>query len=129
MDSTSVLEKMECEAFVGEVEHRVINGNVKYINFHNSDLLINEETEYEPEIEANQKSNIIGNLAVRLVLDGNIFQLNISIGSCNMHRSQCLNDSSMCTVNTKESTYVSEHNDIENENSVNFDHDFIFEYD
>ena len=43
VDSMSVPEKMECAAFVGGVENRAINDNVKDITFHNSDFLINED--------------------------------------------------------------------------------------
>ena len=37
--------------------------DVKDITFHHIDFLINEDKECESEIEANEKANIIGNLA------------------------------------------------------------------
>ena len=119
---------MECAAFVGG-ENRAINDNVKDITFHNSDFLINEDKECESEIEANEKANIIGNLAKRLVLDGKLSQLKMTIGSCNVHCSQCLDDASMCTVTTEDSTYIYEYNDIESENSVDFDYDTMLKDD
>jgi len=120
VDSTSVPEKMECAAFVGEVENRAINDNIKYLFFHNSDFLINEDKECESEIEANEKANIIGNLAERLALDGKLSQLKMSIGSCNMYCSQCLEDASMYAVATEDSTRASDYDNTESEKSVDF---------
>ena len=87
-------------SFRGGVENRAINDNVNDITFHNSDFLINEDKECESEIEANEKANIIGNLAERLALDGKLSQLKMSIGSCNVNCSQFLEDRSICTVTT-----------------------------
>ena len=104
MDSVVDPKNIECTAFVGEVENRAIANNIKDTTFHNRNLLINENKECESEIEANKKANIIGNLAERLALDGKLSQLKMSIGSCNMHCSQCLDDVSMCTVAIEDST-------------------------
>ena len=40
-------ENMECVAFVGKVETRVINNNVENTNLHKSDLLVQNAEEYK----------------------------------------------------------------------------------
>jgi len=87
VDAIVVPEKMECAAFVGEIEARVINKNQADVTLHNSNLLVNETEEYRYVKEANIGANVIGNLAERMELDGKLSQLKISIGSCNIHDS------------------------------------------
>ena len=81
VDAIVVPEKMECAAFVGEIEARAINKNLADITLHNSNLLVNETEEYRSVKEANIGAKIIGNLAERMDLDGKISQLKMPIGS------------------------------------------------
>ena len=114
---------MECAAFVGEVKTRVINNNLEDITLHNSDLLVKETEECRLMKEENIEANELGNLAERIELDGKLSQLKISIDSCNMHYSQCLEYSSMHTATTEASTCVSNAEDITSEKSVYSDYD------
>ena len=129
VDAVVVLENMKCAAFVGEVETRVINNNLEDITLHNSDLLVKKTEEYRSVKEANIEANIIGNLAERMELDGKLSQLKMSIGSCNMHNSQYLEDASICTAATEASSYVSDTEDITSEKSVDNDYDTILDDD
>ena len=63
VDAMVVPEKIECAAFVGIIEARVINKNLADITLHTINLLVNETEEYRSVKEANPWSNLIGNLA------------------------------------------------------------------
>ena len=95
VDAVVVPEKMEMCSFCGEMEVIVINNNLEDVTIHNRDLLVKETEEFRSAKEVNVKANMIGNLAERIDLDGTLSQLKMSIGSCNMHHSQCLEDASM----------------------------------
>ena len=60
-------------------------------------------------------------------LDGKLSQLKMAIGSCNMHYIQCLEDASMCTATTEDSTCISDYVDISSEKSVDSDYDTILD--
>ena len=108
VDAVVVPQKMECAAFVWEIEARLINNNLADITLHNSNLLVNETEECRFIKEANIRANMIGNLAKRMELDGKLSRLNMPIGSCNMYDRQCLEDASMCTTATEAITFVSD---------------------
>ena len=114
MDAIVVPEKMECAVFVGEVETRVINSNVENNNPQNSDLLVNDTEEHRSVEESNTEANTIVNLTERMDLDGKFSQFNISIGSCNTHDIQCLEDTSACTAMTESNAHVSDAEHITN---------------
>ena len=94
MDSIVVLDKMEYAAFVGETETKVTNSNMENTNLRNSDILFKKTQEHRYVEEANEEANAIVNLAENIELDGKIYQIKMSIGSCSTHNSQCLENAS-----------------------------------
>ena len=58
--------------------------------------------------EANDEANIFGNLAEKMELDGKLYHLKMSIGSCKIHNSQHIEHVSMCNDETESSTCVSD---------------------
>ena len=48
-------------------------------------------------------------------LDGKLSRLKMSIGSCSMHNSQCLEDTSTCTTKSEASAHIYGTVDIQNE--------------
>ena len=105
------------------IEARVNNKSIVDVTFHSSNLLVNETEEDRSVKEANIEDNIIGNVSERMELDVKLSQLNIVIGSCNMHNSQSLEEASTCTVTTKASIPVSDTAHISSEKSVDTDYD------
>ena len=101
--------------FWGELVARVNNNNLEVVTLNDRCILFKETKEFISIKEDNVEANVIGNLAERMELDGKLSQLKISIGSCNMHNSQHLEDASTCTATTEASTYVSDAVDTSSE--------------
>ena len=81
--------------------------NAQLLWAQNSNLLVKETEECRSINESNSKSKIIGTMSERIELDGKIYQLHMSIGSCSMHDSQYLEDDSTCTAKNESSAHGS----------------------
>ena len=64
--SLVVLEDIECAAFVGEIETRVINSNLQDDTTHNRDISVKDTEEHTSEEEDNKEANVIRNLSERI---------------------------------------------------------------